>query len=428
MAKSPQDDPIGAALSRGLQRRPLITGALGMGLFDFLGLKPTVAATPTTEAATPAPVTWPQGAVAQLVGANLISNMFDQGWGIEKYLPQLLEPGPNGKAPKPFTKIARGNGEFRPKGRYNADEKYIGELCLGFQFVVSYYGKDVQGFNMFMWNGVRMNGLPVVAGFTAERTEAEARDILEEGYRYYGLTSKPVITLASGNSGWTTLETGWQMIATPAAKVIWQATVDSPSYPKNKEPNEAAVLLMVAHPAYDAGRKPLAYFSAPQVVTRKDVQRVEGESSAITALRQAVLKVCAAAGIAPQAIGTVATDCGRETPTASKRLGEVGAALHTLLPELDVLNDRIDMVALLGELGANTVNYTLLMAAYAAHQRNHPVLYLSSVDSDAGRAMLVFPPRDHTPPDPNRAFREHNPRGQWYAPWWGQRLDGKLDY
>lgn len=399
-----------------------------MGLFDFLGVKPTAAATQTSAPATPAPVTWPQGAVAQLVGANLISNMFRQDYGIEKYLPQLLEPGPNGKAPKSYTNIPQGSGTFHPKGRYWADESYIGELCLSFQFVVSYYGKSVQGFHMFMWNGVRMNGLPIVAGFTAERTEADAREIWDNSYTAYGLTSKPVLTLASGNAGWTTLETGWQMIATPEAKVIWQATVDSPSYPKNKEPNEAAVLLMVAHPAYGAGRKPLAYFSAPQVVSRKDVQRVEGESSAITALRLAVLQVCAAAGIEPKTIGTVATDCGRDTPTASKRLGQVGAALHTVLPEWDVLQDRLDMVALLGELGANTVNYTLLMAAYAAHQRNHPVLYLSNVDTDAGRAMLVFPPREHTPPDPNRAFREHNPRGQWYAPWWGQRLDGKLDY
>ncbi len=97
-----------------------------MGLFDFLGLKPTAAAPKPTEAVTPAPVpvTWPQGAVAQLVGANAITNMFDQGWGIEKYLPQLLEPGPNGKAPELFTTIANGNGEFRPQGRLPALPRY----------------------------------------------------------------------------------------------------------------------------------------------------------------------------------------------------------------------------------------------------------------------------------------------------------------
>jgi len=400
-----------------------------MGLLELFGLTPARAAAPkTAEAATPAPNPWPQGAVAQLVGANAITNMFRQDYGLEKYLPSLLEPGPNGKAPKPYTNIAPDFAATRSNGRLIYDERYISHLCLSFQFVVSYYGKDVQGFNMFMWHGVRMNGLPIVAGFTAERTETEAREIWDDSYTAYGLTSKPVLTLASGNSGWSTLETGWKMIATPEAKVIWQVTVDSPGFTKNQMPNEAAVLLMVAHPGYEAGRKPLAYFSALQVVARKEVQRVEGENSQVTALRQAVLQVCAAAGIEPKAIGSVATDCGRDSSAAAKRLSEVSTALHTLLPDFDVLQDRIDMVALLGELGANTVNYTLLMAAYAAQQRNHPVLYLSNVDADAGRAMLVFPPRDHTPPDPHRAFREHNPRGQWYAPWWGQRLDGKLDY
>lgn len=411
------------------QRRTLLTGALGMGLLTLLGFKPaTAASTKAADAIAPKSTTWPQGAMVQLVGANLISNLFDQGFGIEKYLPKLFELGSNGKPPKSFKSIAPGNGKFYPEGRYRCDVSYIDELCLGLQFVVSYYGRDIQGFNMFMWNGIRMNGLPIVSGFTAERTEEEARTIWRKAYQAYGLTSKPVLTLSSGNSGWTTLETGWNMISTPDAKVIWQATVDSPSYPKDDEPNEAAVLLMVAHPAYDTGRKPLAYFSAPQIVPVKEVKSVEGESRKITAMRQAVMQARTAAGIDSTSIGSVATDCGRGTALSAQHLGEVGRVLHDVLPEFDVTKDRIDMVALIGELGANTVNYTLLMAAYAAHQRNHVVLYLSNVDPEAGRAMLIFPPKDHTPPDPHRSFPEHKPRGQWYAPWWGQRLDGKLDY
>lgn len=400
-----------------------------MGLLEALGLRPATAAAPKPTEVSAAPrANWPQGAVAQLVGANAVSSMFDPGYGLERHLPWLLEPGPDGKPPKSYKSLTPGNGTASPGGRQVYDLRYVNQLTTTFSFVVSYYGQDVEGFNMFMWNGVRMNGLPIVTGFTAERTEDEAREIWRNAYQAYGLTSKPVLTLASGNSGWTTLEAGWKLIASPEGKVIWQATADSPGYPKDEMPNEAVVLLMVAHPGYDAGRKPLAYFSAPTIVPVKDAKRQEGEAPRIAALREAVERVCAEAGIEPKAIGSLATDCGRHTPAASKRLGEVGAALHGLLPDLDVAHERIDMVALLGDLGANTVNYSLLLAAYAAHQRNHPVLYLSNVDPDAARAMLVFPPRDHTPPDPHRPFREHNPRGQWYAPWWGQRLDGKKDY
>lgn len=399
-----------------------------MGLLEALGLRPAAAAPKATEATALLQGLRPQGAVAQLVGANAISSMFDPGYGLERYLPELLEAGPNGRPMKSFKTVAGGRGEFYPGGRADYDTSYLRTLASSFQFVVRYYGRDVDGFNMFMWNGVSMNGLPVVSGFAVERTEEQARDRWESAYRQYGLTSKPSLTLASGNSGWSTLEAGWKLIATPEGRVIWQATVDSPSYPKDEEPNESAVLLMVAHPAYDSGRKPLAYFSAPQVVALKDARREDGETPRVAALREAVQRVCGEAGIEPAAIGSLATDCGRATPAASRRLGEVGAALHGLVPTLDVATQRIDMPALLGDLGANTVNYSLLLAAYAAHQRNHVVLYLSNVDPDAGRAILVFPPREHTPPDPHRAFREHNARGQLYAPWWGQRLDGKKDY
>lgn len=306
-------------------------------------------------------------------------------------------------------------------------------MTLSFQFVVSYYGQDTEGFNMFLWNGVRMNGLPVVSGFAAERTEEQARDLwMKDAYLAFGLTSKPHLTVASGNSGWTTVETGWNLIAQPQAPVIWEVSTDSPSVPEPNAPNEAVILLMVAHPGYATGRKPLVYFTAPQVVPVQDAQRQEGEAPRIAALRQAVQQVCAAAGFSPKDIGSLATDCGRHSPAAAKWLAEVSAALHDIAPQwADVPAQRIDMVALLGGqdgLGANTVNYTLLLAAYAAYERNHPVLYLSNVDPVAGRAMLVLPPLGHQPPDPHRTYREHNYRGQWYAPWWGQRLDGKKDY
>ncbi|MDI1261561.1 hypothetical protein [Aquabacterium sp.] len=282
---------------------------------------------------------------------------------------------------------------------------------------------------MFMWKGVRMNGLQVVAGFPDERTPEEAAHIWKmEAYLYYGLTSKPVVTFAPGRSGWNSLDAGWQLISSPDSKVIWQTSVDTPSFPKGAEPNEGAIVLIVGHTAYDTGRKPLAYFSAPHVVPIKDVKRLENETPRQAALREAVQKVCAEAGIDPASIQSLATDCGRGTREAARRLADVGAVAHTLMPKLDVVNDRIDMAALLGDLGAHNVTYTLLLAAYAAHQRNHPVLYISNMDPEAGRAMLVFPPLDHTPPDPTREFREHNARGQWYAPWWGQRLDGKQDY
>lgn len=371
-----------------------------------------------------------KGAAVQLVGANVVSPLFDPGYSLEAHLPALLNPGPAGHPPVKYKSLTPADGEPWKRGHYLCDQSLINELTLSFQFVVTYYGKTVDDFHMFMWKGVRMDGLNVVAGFADEYTEADAVHLWKnDAYLAYGLTSKPVVTYAPGRSGWSAIEAGWRLISSPDSKVIWQTSVDTPSYPKGGEPNEAAIVLMVGHANVDTGRKPLAYFSAIHTVPmNKELKRKEGETLRQAAMRAAIEKACAEADIDPRSIRSLASDCGKGSPEAAKRLADLGAVAHDLMPDIDVLKDRIDMAALLGELGAHNVTYTLLMAAYAAHQRNHPVLYVSTRDPEAGRAMIVFPPLNHTPPDPNRKFREHNARGQWYAPWWGARMDGLLDY
>lgn len=395
-----------------------------MGLLDFLGLAKPSSAAPE-EKLQPKPPHWPQGAVAQLVGASLITPLNDPGYGLDHHLPKYLALGPDDEAPKTYKSLTGEGLE-----RYRFDDNLLIPLTVSFSFTVTYYNKDVQGYHQFLWNQVRMKQLAIVAGMTPERTEEEAKELWLGAYQSFGENTRPgSFTLASGNSGWTTLETAWQTIATPEAKVIWLGTVDSPSWPKDELPNEAAVLLMVAHPGFDSGREPLAYFTAPTVVPVKGLKRVQGESLRATALRLAVEQVCAAAGIAPASIGTVARDCGRHSKEAATRLAETSAALLPLLPDYDIVHQGIDLAAVFGELGANTVNYTLLLAAYAANQRRHPVLYISSRDPDAGRAMLVLPTPNPVPPtDPERLNRVARSRGQWYRPWWGQRLDGKKDF
>lgn len=406
-------------------RRRFLTGALSMGLFDFLGLNKAAVAAPQEAPAAVKP-NWPQGAVAQLVGGSLISPLLAPRYPLEHYLPTLLALHPDDLAPKVYKGIST-NPDI---GRYRFDENILDDLTGSFSFTVSYYNQTAQGYHQFLWNEVRMKQLAIVAGFTAERTVEEGEELWRRAYLSYGENTKPgSITVASGKAGWTTLEAGLGKIASPENKVIWLGTVDSPSYPKYKLPNEAAVLLMLAHPGFVSGRAPLAYFTAPAVVPVKDIERVKGEKPRVTALRLAVEQVCATAGIAPSSIGTIVRDCGRHTPDAAQRLADTGAALHDLLPDYDLLKEAIDLPAVLDELGANTVNYSLLLAAYAANQRRHPVLYISSRDPDAGRALLILPnPAPVENKDPTRLDREAFSRGQWYRPWWGQRLDGKKDF
>jgi len=397
-----------------------------MGLLDFIGLgKSAPAAAAAQSSAAPEQPAWPQGAVAQLVGASLISPLNDPGYALDHYLDKLLALGPDDQAPKKTYQNGVGSGR-----RNGLDQNLLAYLAGSFAFPVTHYNRDVEGYHQFLWNEVRMEQLAVIAGFTRERTQEEAQDLWCAACQSFGENSRPgSFTLASGNSGWTTLETALRAIPDPAAKVIWLVTVDSPIWPKDGLPNEAAVLLMLAHPGFASGRSPLAYFTAPVVVPIKGVEHARGESPDVAALRQAVEQACAAAGIAPSAIGTVARDCGRLTREASKRLGHTAAALLPLLPDVDVVSGGIDVASAFGELNANTVSYTLLLAAYAANRRRHPVLYVSSLDPEAGRAMLVLPNPDPAPiADPARIDRVASAREQWYRPWWGERLDGKWDF
>ncbi|MBI5333328.1 MAG: hypothetical protein HZB72_01880 [Burkholderiales bacterium] len=398
-----------------------------MGLLDLLGLR-AAQGKDTNTGASAAPAC-PAAAVAQLVGANWVSCMFDPGYAMEKYITPLYDLGPEGQPPKAFKSLTGSAGDQTSRvSHIGFERKYLVELTQALSFLVTYYNREAEGFHMFMWNGVKMNGLPVIANFIPDRTEEEARKIWRSAYLAYGDTSLPALTVVSGNSGWTALETALKALPTPDSKVLWLTSVDLPSFPKAQQPNEASTVLMLGHPGTDTGRRPLVYYTAPVVVPVKDVKRRREEKPRVAALRQAVEQACAAAGLKPQDIGKVVTDAGRHTPPASARLGELGGALADLMPDFDVLKDRIDFAALLGDLGANTVNLSLLVGAYAAYRHNVPVLYVSTVDPDAGRAMLILPPAGHVPPDPYRKFKEHLNIGQWYAPWWGPRLDGRKDY
>ncbi|MBK1616733.1 hypothetical protein CKO44_25185, partial [Rubrivivax gelatinosus] len=157
-----------------------------MGLLELLGIKPATAdLRPATSPAVRA-ASWPPGTVAQLVGGNAISTMFDPGFGVEKHLALLLAQSPDA-GPLPYYKSITGSDgrATNPRARPSFEAALLGKLTLSFQFVVTYYGQDVEGFNMFMWNGVRMNGLPLVAGFVPERTELDARDSWKEAYQAF---------------------------------------------------------------------------------------------------------------------------------------------------------------------------------------------------------------------------------------------------
>ncbi|MDQ0045265.1 hypothetical protein [Variovorax boronicumulans] len=412
-------------------RRTLMLGAT-VGLLDILGLNRPASAQTAKSANITSPVSprsadWPRGAAAQLIAGNVITPLRHIAYSADWFLAQLLALGPEGQPPKAFrATVVNGSETLTP---FDYAEVYVSNIAASYSLPVSYYNQTVEGYHMALWNGVKMNGLQVVTSLPEGVTAEQAQKIWFRAYLHYGETSKPTLTSAPGLSGWNGLATAWNLITTPEAKAVWLTSSDALNRPKDEQPNESGVQLIVGHPAYESGRKPLAYFTAPVVVRNSDAKpSYPQERKRVAALRESVEQVCAAAGLSPADIGTVMRDSGRGSREAATRLSDTAAALSPLAPKLDMLKDTLDMTSLLGDLGASTVNYSLLMAAFACHERKHPVLYLSSRDPEAGRAMLILPSPDYSVTDEARRDRMIKYGKQTNRPWWGERKDGKADY
>jgi hypothetical protein len=403
-------------------RRMLVMG----GLAGMLGLltkgcvsvnKPT-ATTPAAQAIDLASI--PRGAVAQLIAGNLSSALRDVGYPADWFLANLLALGLQGKPPKLYRHISGG------KTLADFAEDHFDVIANSYTFLVSYYNKEVEGYHMFLWHGVRMNGLQIVAALDESVTSEEAWHAWRQAYFYYGEKSKPVLTYAPGHHGWSAWEAALQLIATPEAKAIWLTSADAPNFPSDNLSNEVGVQLVLGHPAYDSGRKPLAYFSAVAVALYVD--------SAPMALQSAIQQALSDTGLNAKDIGSIVHDSGRGmgkgklNEEARKRQGVINGTMQMLFPNINPLTNVIDLSSTFGDLGASTVNLSLLIGAFACHERKHPVLYMSVRDPGMARALVILPSPEYSETDMARRWRPVNQRSFWSRSWWGQRRDGKPDY
>ena len=412
------------------QRRTLLTKGAVMGLLSALGWRKNGGEAVAAASVLPSASVAVQP-VAQLIGANLISPLTQRGYPLAFNLPGFLDPGPRGVPPKKVWAPVDGTGGTTKRSHFVYI--LIRETCAAFTLPVSNYNRTTyDGFHFFLWNGIKMNGLKIVSSFEPRyATPAQVNDFWTSGYGYFGGESQPDLALVPSADGWSGLLASLDYIRQVPGKGMWMASADAPNAPKDEQPNEAAVLLMLANPGFATGRTPLVNWYAPAQVSIDDMKpEAKGNTKASMAYRAAIEQAAANAGIAPKQIGTWVRDAGRGTKDATARLVLLTRALHDLKIDIDDFDDveqNVDMVSLLGDLGANTVSFSLLMASYAAHRRNHPVMYVSTQDAGSARAIVVLPPPNHTPPPERQEFRYATTFSQFNRPWWGKRLDGKKD-
>ena len=371
--------------------------------------------------------------VAQLIGANLISPLTHRGYPLEYNLPAFLNPGPDGQPPKKVWAPVDGTGGDTK--RWEFAQILTRELCHSFSLAVSQYRRTTtEGFNFFLWNGVRMNGLKIVSTFEPSFVdEARARRIWRSAYNSFGGESQPDLQLTPSADGYPGLLAALDYVRQTPDKALWLTSADAPNAPKDEQPNEAALVLVLAQPGFDSGRRPLAHFYAP-VQLRLDAlpqAKAAKDKQALLAIacQIAIEQAAAKAGLQPGEIGTWVRDVGKGTEAAELQVAAFSDSLYELKTETSDQSNpsqNQDMAALLGNLGANTVNYSLLMASYAAYAYNHPVMIVSTSDAHSVRAMVVMTPPGHRVPEPKK-FRYAASLEEFNRPWWGERLDGKLD-
>jgi hypothetical protein len=220
-----------------------------------------------------------------------------------------------------------------------------------------------------------------------------------------------------GTAGFRSLSAAFDYLEGHPTEVVWLMAIDSPNYGpdgKDEQPNEAGILLMLAHRDFDTGREPLAMIHRPQQTPEAPGSRP------LTRLKAALSEALARGGVSPDQVGRYFHDAA-----GGKALGLAAQAATETLPGFDWEKQNYSLPAWLGDMGATTTPYHLLLAAWAANTEGKPMLVANVVGGED--AVLVTPPEHYTPVDTHQPYWAARSENDFSRPWWGKRKDGKPD-
>lgn len=247
--------------------------------------------------------------------------------------------------------------------------------------------------------------------------------------KYSSTGEPPHLNVHQGGAaaGFTSVEAALDYLEAHPDKTVWVLSFDAPSFPKDEQLNETGALLVLAHPDYVTGREPLAWIQR--------ASRVPVVKGAVVPAWHAALADAANRGaLKPADIGYLIHDAGQGDTAASKRLGDLARSATESLPNFDFAKQNFNSAALLGDLRAGTAATNLVLAIAYAHHKNVPVIVAGTRETAAGEttpddravtAVLVRPPANPTPFDPNKNWFRARGEGNAYLPWWSRRHDAE---
>jgi hypothetical protein len=232
------------------------------------------------------------------------------------------------------------------------------------------------------------------------------------------------VTPGGANAGFTSLNAALDYLQANPNKSVWVMSWDAPSFPpKDGQLSENMVLLFLAGADMKTERAPLAWIGRAATSNANDFEAKAGTTRAVEAWRATVAAAAQNANIAATDINYVIHDAGKGSDAASSRIGTLGRTLTETLPEFDFQKQTFNTPGLLGEMGAGTALTDVVLAIGRANHLGEHVLVAGTTDAEHPLAVVVTPPQQIAPIDPNADWFRARGENNAYLPWWGRRYD-----
>lgn len=337
--------------------------------------------------------------------------------------------------------LAYGNaGEETFKGYYH---KYVDKLLglFGDRYVMNAkYFYTVKSDNRKDWRELAGIHVEFAIPSRLDATEAQTylRDEIVDNYEIGNSSARDLwthdtppdvhVTSGGANAGFTSLNAALDYLQSNPDKSVWVMNWDAPSFPpKDGQINENMVLLFLVGPDFKTERAPLAWIGRAATSSVHDFEANAGTTRAVQAWKAAITTAAQSANIAPTSINYVIHDAGKSRDEASSRIAVLGRTLTETLPEFDFPKQTFNPPALLGETGAGTALTDVVLAIGRANHLGETVLVAGTTNADHPVAVVITPPAQPVPIDPNADWFRARGENNAYLPWWGRRYDTKYN-
>lgn len=348
--------------------------------------------------------------------------------------------------PEKFTSVQPISGvAFSWNGRNSLKgilENYLDEtfkpIGRGYIMDPSYF-YTIQPENPKKWrelHGIHVEfSMPAVPQLSPQQATEITRKQLRDEFEFYRVPKlstadipADVHTTAGGASvGFTSLAAAMDYLQVHPDKTAWVLSWDVPDYPKDEQMSENSTLLILAGPTYNTEREPLAWIGRPAVQEAKAFDTQQGQSRIAQAWQAAIRNASEQAATSLDKIGYVIHDAGHGSEASGARLGMLGQALTTTLPELDFTKQTFNTAKLLGDMRAGSAITNLALAIAWSHQKGTPVLVAGTTETERATAVVVTPPAKPRLVNHDKDWFRARGEGTAYLPWWGMRKDADLN-